>query len=345
MGRLYVKLEAENTLGQVLLPLLADLLTSSSSSSTPSTRSGTGALAGLASTLSTGGAPSPAVENAQSGARAAAAGGQATAAEVAGAVVCALEGMASVCVQRGRDQWLYEQVLQLLMRMYREPSQVGWLTVTPWQLCRLYHRLHELSIHAACNAASCFQAGELAPDLLVSTGGSQKPINLSTSDATFAFPAFLHLQLTLQLLAGKSAAPSTAGVLADTLHLLAAGLEQAPQHTRKDLSLKLLLLFSEVAAAVGGSSGVVRADLGDLLVAVAVAAEGLEHTIRLLGGGSSGSSLNRMSIGDIQVCCQQADHTVRGMEAYLVTQHAFVLLRERLDQHMRHSSCILVRLC
>ena len=42
-------------------------------------------------------------------------------------MVCALEGMASVCVQRGRDQWLYDQALQLLMTMYREPSQVGLL--------------------------------------------------------------------------------------------------------------------------------------------------------------------------------------------------------------------------
>ena len=30
MGRLYAKLEADNTLGRLLLPLLADLLTSSS---------------------------------------------------------------------------------------------------------------------------------------------------------------------------------------------------------------------------------------------------------------------------------------------------------------------------
>jgi hypothetical protein len=112
------------------------------------------------------------------------------------------------------------------------------------------------------------------------------------------------VQLTLQLLAGKAAHPSTAGLLADTLHLLAAGLEDAPQHTRKDLSLKLLLLFSEVAAEVGGSSGVVRADLGDLLVAVAVAAEGLERKLRLLGSNSSSSSnnsLTRMSMHDIQV--------------------------------------------
>lgn len=106
------------------------------------------------------------------------------------------------------------------------------------------------------------------------------------------------LQLTLQLLAGKAAPPSTAGLLADTLHLLAAGLEEAPQRTRKDLSLKLLLLFSEVAAGVG-VTGVVRADLGDLLVAVAVAAEGLERTMRLLGGSSS--SISRMSMHDIQV--------------------------------------------
>lgn len=91
-------------------------------------------------------------------------------------------------------------------------------------------------------------------------------------------------------------------MLADTLHLLAAGLEEAPQRTRKDLSLKLLLLFSEVAAGVGGGAGVVRADLGDLLVAVAVAAEGLERTIRLLGGSSSSNnSISRMSMHDIQV--------------------------------------------
>jgi hypothetical protein len=137
MGRLYVKLEAETTLGQLLLPLLADLLTSSSSS-TPTTRSGTSSLAGLASTLSTGGALSPAVEHGQSGAAATAAG-QATAAEVAGAVVCALEGMGSVCVQRGRDQWLYEQALQLLMRMYREPSPVGCCHQRPQ--CRLLNEL------------------------------------------------------------------------------------------------------------------------------------------------------------------------------------------------------------
>jgi hypothetical protein len=110
------------------------------------------------------------------------------------------------------------------------------------------------------------------------------------------------VQLALQLLAGKAAHPSTAGLLADTLHLLAAGLQDAPQRTRKDLSLRLLLLFSEVAAEVGGSSGVVRADLGDLLVAVAVAAEGLERNVRLLGSSSSSNnSLTRMSMHDIQV--------------------------------------------
>lgn len=114
--------------------------------------------------------------------------------------------------------------------------------------------------------------------------------------------AVVYMQLTLQLLAGKAAHPSTAGLLADTLHLLAAGLEDAPQRTRKDLSLKLLLLFSGVAAEVDGSSGVVRADLGDLLVAVAVAAEGLERNLRLLGSSSSSNnSLTRMSMHDIQV--------------------------------------------
>jgi hypothetical protein len=62
------------------------------------------------------------------------------------------------------------------------------------------------------------------------------------------------------------------------------------------------VLFSEVAAGVSGGTGVVRADLGDLLVAVAVAAEGLERTIRLLGGSSSSNgSITRMSLHDIQV--------------------------------------------
>lgn len=120
------------------------------------------------------------------------------------------------------------------------------------------------------------------------------------------------LQLTLQLLAGKAAPASTAGLLADTLHLLAAGLEDAPQRTRKALSLKLLLLFSDVAALVGGSSGIVRADLGDLLVAVAVAAEGLQNTIRLLGGSSSSNnSLTRMSLHDIQSAQREGASTTR----------------------------------
>lgn len=115
MGRLYAKLEADKTLGQLLLPLLADLLTSSSSS--VSSRSTTGSIAGLALPLSSAGAA-----GAEAGG--AAATGQALPAEVAGAVVCTLEGMASVCVQRGQDQWLYEQALQLLLTMYREPTPV-----------------------------------------------------------------------------------------------------------------------------------------------------------------------------------------------------------------------------
>jgi hypothetical protein len=123
------------------------------------------------------------------------------------------------------------------------------------------------------------------------------------------------LQLSLQLLAGKAAPASTAGLLADTLHLLAAGLEDAPQRIRKDLSLKLLLLFSDVAALVGGSSGIVRADLGDLLVAVAVAAEGLQSTVRLLGGSSSSNSSNnsltRMSVHDIQRAQREGASTTR----------------------------------
>lgn len=117
MGRLYAKLEADNSLGQLLLPLLADLLTSASTA-VSSTRSTTGSIA--AGAAGAGGA------GAAEGAAAAAAAAQATPAEVAGAVVCALEGMASVCVQRGQDQWLYGQALQLLLRMYREPGPVSY---------------------------------------------------------------------------------------------------------------------------------------------------------------------------------------------------------------------------
>lgn len=118
MGRLYAKLEADNSLGQLLLPLLADLLTSASTA-VSSNRSTTGSIA--AGAAGAGGAG--AAEGAAAAAAAAAA--QATPAEVAGAVVCALEGMASVCVQRGQDQWLYGQALQLLLRMYREPGPVS----------------------------------------------------------------------------------------------------------------------------------------------------------------------------------------------------------------------------
>jgi hypothetical protein len=114
MGRLYAKLEADNSLGQLLLPLLADLLTSASSA----VRSTTGSITAAAGA----GAGAAGVAD---GAAAAAAAAQATPAEVAGAVVCALEGMASVCVQRGQDQWLYGQALQLLLRMYREPGPVS----------------------------------------------------------------------------------------------------------------------------------------------------------------------------------------------------------------------------
>jgi hypothetical protein len=121
MGRLYAKLEADDTLGRLLLPLLADLLASSSAAiaahrSSSSAASSIAALAlPLTASLSSG------HEASSSGA---AAGGPATPAEVAGAVVCALEGMAGVCVQRGRDQWLYGQALQLLLTMYRDPGPV-----------------------------------------------------------------------------------------------------------------------------------------------------------------------------------------------------------------------------
>jgi len=109
------------------------------------------------------------------------------------------------------------------------------------------------------------------------------------------------MQLTLQLLSSRSTHPATAGLLGDALHLLAVGLEDAPVRARQDLRLKLLLLFGDVAARIGSStssSGVMAADLGDLLLGLAVAAEGLQpRTIRLLGGASS----SHMSMPDIQV--------------------------------------------
>lgn len=128
------------------------------------------------------------------------------------------------------------------------------------------------------------------------------------------------LQVSLQLLAGRTASPATAGLLADALHLLAVGLEDAPHRARQELRTRLLLLFTDVAASVGGGSGIVVSDLGDLLVAVAVAAEGLQpRTVRLLGGSSS----NRMSIHDIQVmpqwlqkCKETAFHS-NGMQRQL----------------------------
>lgn len=99
-----------------MLPLLSDLLTSSTNSLNANTAASTdGAF------LIDGGG----------GAAAAAAGaaGQPQVAEVAGAVVCALEGMASACVQNSGDPWLYEQALQLLLTMYREPTAVSMFCV------------------------------------------------------------------------------------------------------------------------------------------------------------------------------------------------------------------------
>jgi hypothetical protein len=111
-------------------------------------------------------------------------------------------------------------------------------------------------------------------------------------------PPVQNVQASLQLLSGRGAHPATAGLLADALLSLAAGLAGAPLAARQDLCSRLLLLFGDVAAAVGGERGVIAADLGDLLAAVAVAAEGLRpRTVRLLGGSSS----SRMSIQDIQV--------------------------------------------
>ena len=135
------------------------------------------------------------------------------------------------------------------------------------------------------------------------------------------------LQLSLQLLTGPKAPQATAGLLADTLHLLAAGLEEAPQRTRKDLSLKLLLLFSQVAAGVGSSTGIVRADLGHLMVAVAVAAEGLDSSMRLLRDNvGSSNSISRMSPRDIQVRAALSLWLLLVLPCTNTPGHAFIAL-------------------
>lgn len=81
LGRLYTILDADSQLGKLILPLLADTLTSDDRE--------------------------PQVP------------------EVAGAVVCALEGMACASAQTGESGWVYEQALQLLLKLYKEPTMVS----------------------------------------------------------------------------------------------------------------------------------------------------------------------------------------------------------------------------
>jgi len=99
------------------------------------------------------------------------------------------------------------------------------------------------------------------------------------------------------LLSGDDAPPSTRGLLAHALYSLASGLSSAPNASRQDLRLQLMLLFSAVAARAAPGGGGDAVDLGALLPAVAAAVEGLQpRTLQVLGGSSS-----RMSIHDIQV--------------------------------------------
>ena len=91
-GRLYTKLDADPSLGQLLLPLLADSLSSNQSSCS---------------------------------------------ADMAAALVCSLEGMAVAGAQHKDGSWVYEQALQLLMKLYREPTVVratgvGGVLVRGW---------------------------------------------------------------------------------------------------------------------------------------------------------------------------------------------------------------------
>jgi hypothetical protein len=122
IGRLYAKLGADDALGHLLLPLLADLLSSADSDGGGSSGGGQAGAPAAAHAAASGPRAPAAVAAAAMHAHAAPA---TAAAQVAGAVVCALEGMASVCVQHGGDPWLYEQALQLLLTLYREPSPVS----------------------------------------------------------------------------------------------------------------------------------------------------------------------------------------------------------------------------
>lgn len=128
LGRLYVMLSADPGLGRLLVPLLADVLHSSDQdvSSNPTfgqaiRESITGATAGTSG-------PWRPLTNAG---KLSSSGEQAMTAEVAGAVVTALEGMASACAERSDDTWVYDQALQLLLTMYREPTVVSCAFLCP----------------------------------------------------------------------------------------------------------------------------------------------------------------------------------------------------------------------
>lgn len=128
LGRLYVQSQADPVLGKLLLPLLADVLSPTASRSSVSSSHHTfgsaggaaGALALAAGTRSADGGSGGVLNGLGVCGR-----GAGLTAEVAGAVVCALEGMASACVQHYKDIWLYDQALQLLLLMYQEPTPVS----------------------------------------------------------------------------------------------------------------------------------------------------------------------------------------------------------------------------
>ena len=146
MGRLYCKLHADEALGRLLLPLLADLLLRGSTSSTSRSSSNT-TVGGSSSSNGNSSSAAAAGDNnlgypflLGTVVSAVGGGGQGSdaaglhhdhdgcTASVAAAVVCALQGMASACVQQqrsDRDAWLYNQALQLLLMLYREPTPVG----------------------------------------------------------------------------------------------------------------------------------------------------------------------------------------------------------------------------
>lgn len=223
-------------------------------------------------------------------------------AEMAGALVCALEGMAAAAVKHSDGAWVYTQAVQLLLKLYREPTQVGATNLV--KTCIIQPAP---GVYQAC-AGTC-----------------PVQVSLSMTDSMCGWPAAL-MQVSRQLLAGREAHPAVSGLLADALESLAQALSNAPNKHRLQLRSKLLFLFTDVGLRLGssgaGPSGLEATDLGELLPAMATAAEGLQpRTLSLLGASSS-----RMSMQEIQVGVRVQPPYCAGTHAEYAVQHASLML-------------------